>query len=68
VPKLSEDLLRGARAIGAEAGLSERMTYDHLERGLIPGVKLGKIWTSSRSKLEKYYADKIDESLRNIKT
>jgi hypothetical protein len=64
VSELSKDLLRGVRAIANEVGLSERIVYDHLERRLIPGAKFGRIWTSSRSKLAKHYADRIDESLK----
>jgi hypothetical protein len=64
VSELSNDLLRGVRAISAELGLSERIVYDQLVRHLIPGAKIGKIWTSSRSKLAKHYADRIDASVK----
>jgi hypothetical protein len=67
VSELSKDLLRGVRAISEEIGLSERITYDHLERRLIPGAKFGRIWTSSRQKLAKHYFDKIDASMKDIK-
>jgi hypothetical protein len=64
VSELSEDLLRGVRAIANEICLPERAVYDQLERRLIPGAKFGKIWTSSRSKLAKHYADRIERSVK----
>jgi hypothetical protein len=66
VSELSKDLLRGVRAIADEVGETERMTYDHLARGLIPGAKFGRTWISSRSKLAKHYADRIDGSVKGI--
>ena len=65
--QLSADLLRGARAIGEEIGETERVAYDLLARGLIPGTKMGKLWISSRSKLAKHFSDRIDESMKDIK-
>jgi hypothetical protein len=65
--ELSKDLLRGVRAIAEEIGETERITNDHLARGLIPGAKFGKTWISSRTKLAKYYSDRIDQSIKETR-
>jgi hypothetical protein len=48
-------VLWGARAIGAHVGLSPRKAFYLLEKGLLPGEKIGKIWTSTEDRL----ADRI---------
>lgn len=49
------DLLRGAKAIAAFVGVSERRAYYLLERGYLPGVKEGAIWICTRSALLAHY-------------
>jgi hypothetical protein len=46
-----EDILWGAAAIGEAIGRNTRVAYHLLERGLIPGKKIGKVWCASRRKL-----------------
>jgi hypothetical protein len=55
---LASDLLWGARAIGDEIGRSPGKIYYMLEKGLIPGKKMGGTWTSSRSALRAHFATK----------
>jgi hypothetical protein len=52
---LADDLLNGAEEIAAELGRPVRETYYRLERGHIPGVKIGRIWTSTRSGLRRHF-------------
>jgi hypothetical protein len=40
---LADDLIDGAKAIGAEYGKGDRWAYPRLERGEIPGFKLGGV-------------------------
>jgi hypothetical protein len=46
-----DDLLWGVREIGAAIRRNDRQTYHLLERGLIPGKKVGASWVASRRKL-----------------
>lgn len=55
---LASDLLWGARAIGAEIGRSPGKVYYMLEKGFIPGKKMGGTWTSSRTALRAHFATK----------
>jgi len=52
---LASDLLWGARAIGAEIGRPPGKVYYLLEKGLIPGKKMGGTWTSSKSALRAHF-------------
>jgi hypothetical protein len=45
------DAVWGAKAIGEEVNLTEREARYRLERGDLPGVKVGRTWTSTRRKL-----------------
>jgi hypothetical protein len=53
---LANDKLSGVQAIADEIGESRRRTYYLLERGLIPGGKLGATWIASRRTLREHYA------------
>jgi hypothetical protein len=55
---LASDLLWGARAIGAEIGRAPGKVYYMLEKGLIPGKKMGGTWTSSKSALRAHFTTK----------
>ena len=46
-----DDLLWGVREIGKAIRRSERQAYHLLEKGLLPGRKVGAIWVASRRKL-----------------
>ena len=48
---LAADLIWGAEAIGEEVGLPTRKAFYHLERGNLPGRKVGGLWVSSRRQL-----------------
>ena len=52
---LAEDLLTGAAAIGVYVKSDTRRAFYLLERGLIPGFKIGKIWHARKSRLEAHY-------------
>ena len=53
---LGDDILRGVPEIAYFTGEPERRIYYLLERGLIPGGKLGAIWLASKSKLREHYS------------
>ena len=46
---LKDDLLSGASAIADYLNQDERKTYYQLERGYIPGFKVGSIWHMRKS-------------------
>jgi hypothetical protein len=46
-----DDILWGCAAIAEAIGQSTRQTFYLLERGMIPGTKVGKRWCASRRKL-----------------
>ena len=46
-----DDLLWGVREIGKAIHRTNRQTYHLLERGLLPGRKVGASWVASRRKL-----------------
>ncbi len=48
-PKLADDLLGCAAAIAAHRGEPERRTIYLLQRGLIPGFKVGRYWNSTKT-------------------
>jgi hypothetical protein len=41
----------GAAAIGAEANLTPRQAFYALERGYLPGTKIGEKWMSTKRRL-----------------
>jgi hypothetical protein len=49
------DVLRGVKAISQFTGEPERRTVYLLEKGLLPGGKIGAIWTASKRKLRDHY-------------
>jgi hypothetical protein len=62
--KLADDLLRGAPAIADEIGESLRQTYDLLEKGRLPGFKVGgRVWHARKSTLRKHYEQLESEQL-----
>src|SRR5687768_11927613 len=54
-PTLADDLLMGVVAIAAELGERPRRTEYLLQRGLIPGRRVGRRWYSSRSALRAFF-------------
>jgi hypothetical protein len=54
-PRIADDLLIGAKAIGDEIGVDERRAYYLLEKGYFPSRKMGRIHTSTRSGLRKHF-------------
>ncbi len=48
-PATNPDLLDGVKAISAASGFSERQVFYMLEKGHLPGKKLGRRWISSRT-------------------
>ncbi len=47
------DPIWGAKAIGEEIHRSPRATFHLLEKGAIPGRKVGNLWVSSRQELRR---------------
>jgi len=62
--ELSDDLLYGARAIGAAVGKTERQAFHMLEKGQLPGFKMGAIWTARRSRLRQSIIDRETAAYR----
>ena len=54
-PSLRDDVLFGAQAIADELGLELRKTFYLLERGYLPATKCGATWTSTRSRLRRFF-------------
>ena len=52
---LKDDVLFGAQAIADELGLEQRKTFYLLERGYLPATKCGATWTSTRSRLRRFF-------------
>jgi len=48
-------IVRGAAAIAAAIGVSSRRAYWLLERGVLPAVKEGHVWTSTLDRLRRFY-------------
>jgi hypothetical protein len=57
---LAGDLIWGAEQIGQEINLPTRKTFYHLERGNLPGTKVGGLWVSSRQQLRAALLGKSD--------
>lgn len=57
--KLSNDMIEGAEAIAEELGFPVRRAFNLLERGVIPGYKLGSRWRARRSTL-RAFVEKLD--------
>ena len=51
----TEDLLRGVRRIAREIGFSEKVTYQMLQAGEIPGSKIRGQWLGSRTALREHF-------------
>lgn len=52
--ELKDDLLRGAKAIADFTGEDQRRIFYMLEKGQIPGFKLGGRWNARKSTLVKH--------------
>lgn len=51
------DLLKGAAAIAAFLGLTERAVYRYLENGTLPAKKVGKLWIASPRVLREHFGE-----------
>ncbi len=54
-PSLKDDVLFGAQAIADELGLDLRKVFYMLERGHLPATKCGATWTTTRSRLRRFF-------------
>jgi len=61
---LSEDLIEGAEAIGAELGITTRRAFPLLERRAIPAFKLAGRWFARRSTLRSHIEELERAALR----
>ncbi len=50
------ELLDGVKAISAESGFPERKVFYLLEKGFLPGKKMGRRWISSRTAIREALA------------
>jgi len=55
---LADDMLYGAKAIGAAVGRTERQAFHMLEKGQLPGFKWGGVWAARRSRLRQSVLDR----------
>jgi hypothetical protein len=46
-----DEVLWGARAIGRVVNRNQRQTFELLEKRVLPGKKIGKLWVATRSQL-----------------
>jgi hypothetical protein len=53
---IGSDLLWGAEAISREIDLPVKKVFYRLERGDLPGKKVGNVWVASRNKLRAHFA------------
>jgi hypothetical protein len=61
---VADDMLRGAKQIGAELGLDPGTIWRLLQKGLIPARKLGpRIWIASRRELRGHFIPGAQGSL-----
>ena len=56
---IPKDILKGAAQIAEYIGEDERRTYYLLERGHIPGFKVGRHWHSRKSMLDRVYSGEV---------
>ena len=49
------DVLRGVPAIARFVRKTKRMTYHGLQTGIIPGIKEGALWVTTKSRLRRHY-------------
>jgi hypothetical protein len=52
---LKNDLLEGAPAIAEFLGWQHRITYHRLQKGYLDADKVGPIWITTRSRLDKQF-------------
>ncbi len=57
---IADDLLDGGLAYAEYLGLPLRRVYDLLERGLLPGGKLGHKWIGSKARVRRHYLELSD--------
>ena len=53
------EVLWGAKAIGEYVGLKERQTFYLLEKGKLPGTKIGATWTSTKNRLRALFGERL---------
>jgi hypothetical protein len=46
-----DEVLWGARAIGKAVNRSQRQAFELLEKRILPGRKVGKLWVSTKRQL-----------------
>jgi len=56
-----DEVIWGAANIGREVGLDARQAFHALERGHLPGTKIGRKWASTRRRLRARFEGSADE-------
>ena len=56
---LTDDLIWGAEAIGKVIKRRPRQVVYMLEKGLLPAKKVGRLWVSTRSSLERHFYGEV---------
>ncbi len=57
-PNSNGDLLTGAEEIAEFLNCNTRRAFHLLEKGIVPGFKLGKRWCARRSTLTKFFEER----------
>lgn len=52
---LADDLLNGAEEIAAFVGKDVRQVFYQLQRGYLPGTKVGRLWVGSKARLRSHF-------------
>ena len=66
MPEYTDDVLRGAAAIARYRNETVRRTNHLLEKGLLPAVKVGRIWEMRRSTHDQMIAEREKAALSRI--
>ena len=62
-PDSNGDLLTGAEEIAKFLNVNPRRAFHLLEKGLIPGFRLGKRWCARRSRLTRFFEEQEQHTL-----
>ena len=54
--KIANDLIRGARGIAEETGMTERQVYHAAEKGHLPIKRIGGVLVALRSELRRAFS------------
>ena len=65
-PDSNGDLLTGAEEIAKFLNVNPRRAFHLLEKGIVPGFKLGKRWCARRSTLTKFFEEREQANVVSV--